>query len=60
MSNSFNKNQNIKFTDEGGLAVRLINKTGAPSIKGTIAHVYDATAIDKAFILCPDDEPDSN
>lgn len=28
------KSDNIKFTPEGGLAVRYINKTGAPSVKG--------------------------
>lgn len=30
------KSDNVKFTPEGGLAIRLTNKTGAASVKGTI------------------------
>lgn len=36
----------MKMTNEGGLAIRLINDTGAPSIKGTIV---DAGSIDFSF-----------
>jgi len=33
----------IGFTPEGGLAIRLINKTGANSIKGTVVHPISGT-----------------
>ena len=46
----------VKMTPEGGLAVRLTNKTGAASIKGTIVGIksgtdnaFDLTAIDAAY-----------
>jgi len=48
----------IKTTAEGGLAVKLTNKTGAASIKGTIVGVdsaagnaFDLTAIDANYNL---------
>lgn len=44
--NSFNSN--IKPTPEGGIAVRMINKTGEVSVKGTVVTPYDDTAIDRA------------
>jgi len=31
------------FTTEGGLAIRLVNKTGAPSVKGTIVEADGST-----------------
>lgn len=34
---------NMKFTPEGGLAVRVINKTGGASIKGYIVEVSNTT-----------------
>jgi len=37
----------IKFTPEGGLAVKLINKTGAASVKGTLVTLDDG--VDSAF-----------
>lgn len=47
-----------KMTPEGGLAVKLTNKTGAASIKGTIVGVdsaagnaFDLTAIDANYNL---------
>ena len=46
----------IKLTPEGGLAVRLTNKTGGNSIQGTI--VNQAANDDNAFGLIPDDIPD--
>lgn len=39
---------NIKFTADGGIAVQLINKTGAASVKGS---VVSAGSIDKSFAL---------
>ena len=50
------ENDNIKLTEDGGIAVKLVNKTGAASIKGTIAHV-DA-GVDQGFDLISDDAPD--
>lgn len=38
-----------QFTAEGGLAVRLINKTGAASVKGTM--VSAGLAVDSSIIL---------
>jgi len=35
---------NIKFTPEGGLAVRMINKTGSDSVKGSVVSVSTTTA----------------
>jgi len=43
----------LKITPEGGIAVKLINKTGAPSVKGTIVNVESAT--DNGFALTPID-----
>jgi hypothetical protein len=51
-----NINNALFLTPDGGVATKMINKTGATSIKGTIAH-HHAT-IDFAFELCPDDEAD--
>ena len=39
----------IKFTPEGGIAFRMINKTGTASIKGTA--VSPASAITNGFVL---------
>lgn len=41
----------VKFTPEGGLAVRLINKTGAASVHGNLVSTYSATAVNEAFRL---------
>lgn len=38
---------NFKITKEGGYAIRLLNKTGANSVKGTVVMVSDTT--DNAF-----------
>ncbi len=40
-----------KFTPEGGFAVLVTNKTGAPSVKGSVVEVYGATEVDQAFRL---------
>lgn len=39
----------VKFTPEGGVAVRLTNKTGAATVKGAI--VCTEASIDNAFVL---------
>jgi hypothetical protein len=39
----------IKFTPEGGIAFRMINKTGAASVKGSM--VAPASAITNGFVL---------
>jgi hypothetical protein len=47
-----------KITPEGGYAVKLTNKTGAPSVKGqivshkgTVARAFDLTAVDANHCL---------
>jgi hypothetical protein len=42
---------NVKFTAEGGLAILLVNKTGAASVKGSVLEPYSATAVDNAVKL---------
>lgn len=42
------KSAEIKFTSEGGLAILLVNKTGAASVKGEVVTVYNDTAVDNA------------
>ena len=49
-------NENVKFTQEGGLAVLLTNKTGAASVKGTVVEPSSTT--DKAVAKIVKDEPD--
>ena len=51
-------NENVKFTQEGGLAVLLLNKTGAASVKGHVVMAYEAGAVDKAVAKIVKDEPD--
>jgi uncharacterized protein (TIGR02145 family) len=41
----------VKFTEEGGIAILLTNKTGAASIKGTVVKMH--TDIDNAVIIAP-------
>ena len=40
-----------KFTPEGGFAVLMTNKTGVPSVKGSVVEVYGATEVNQAFRL---------
>jgi hypothetical protein len=49
-------NSNIKFTKEGGLAVKLINKTGSASVKGNLVEPSDTTnfAVDLVVKDVPD------
>lgn len=42
-------NSNVKFTSEGGLAVKLINKTGSASVKGSV--ISASSTLDGAFTL---------
>jgi hypothetical protein len=46
----------VKFTPLGGIAVKLINKTGSASVKGYILDAHGS--IDGAVKLVPVDEPD--
>jgi hypothetical protein len=46
-------NAKFKITAEGGYAVRLTNKTGASSVKGTLLCASDTT--DNAVIIAPAD-----
>jgi len=46
-------NDNIKFTDEGGLAISLLNKTGSASVKGTV--LISSTSTDSAVAVAPGD-----
>jgi hypothetical protein len=41
----------FKFTAEGGQAIRLINKTGSNSVKGSV--VTAGSSIDFSFVLSP-------
>lgn len=49
-------NEAIKFTPEGGLAIKLINKTGAPSVKGNVVTPGGATS---SVELVPIDVPNA-
>lgn len=49
-------NNNIKVTPYGGLAIKVINKTGAPSFTGGI--IKADSVIDGAVVLCPIGNPD--
>ena len=52
----FVSNQRVRFTPEGGLAVRLTNKTGSASVKGTVvaAHGSVDNAVKKIIVDVPD------
>lgn len=64
----FATNPKMKFTADGGLAIRITNKTGAPSVAGTIveAHeseteavkVSDADCLDPIGVVYEDDIAD--
>ena len=49
-------NSKVMFTDQGGLAVRLTNKTGAASVKGEVVH--SNSAVDNSVIKAVVDVPD--
>lgn len=44
------------LTKEGGIAIPFINKTGAPSVKGTL--VIASSTTDSGVEICPADNPD--
>jgi hypothetical protein len=48
----------IRFTDEGGIALRMTNKTGGASVKGTVVTVYDGGAVNNAVQLTEGDAID--
>jgi len=50
------KSENLMFTQEGGLAIRMINKTGAASIKGSVVELEGTT--DKGVELSGIGSPD--
>lgn len=43
------RSANVKFTAEGGLAIKLVNKTGSNSVKGTVIRA--GTVVDNSFSL---------
>lgn len=47
----------VKFTIEGGLAIKLTNKSGLNSVKGTIVKAHDS--IDNAFKISDANEFDA-
>jgi hypothetical protein len=48
--------QSFFFTPEGGICVYMINKTGAPTVKGYLVH--PSLTVDNAFVYNQIDEPD--
>ena len=48
----------VKLTPEGGVAVRMINKTGSSSIKGIVVGVYNDSEINNAVNNIVLDVPD--
>lgn len=52
--NSTAVRDNSRFTKEGGIFVKLTNKTGVPSVKGSL--VRSDTVVDNAFILTSGDD----
>jgi hypothetical protein len=48
----------IKWTPEGGMAIKLTNKTGGVTVKGYLVHPYSAAAVDNAVALVPVGGPD--
>lgn len=51
--NGYQESAKVKQTIEGGIAIKLTNKTGANSVKGTV--VYVDPAVDNAFEINPID-----
>jgi hypothetical protein len=51
-----NKNQKIKLTPSGGLAVKMTNKTGSASVKGNVVRASGSIA--NAVVLIIKDNPD--
>jgi len=51
-----NESDFIKFTPEGGLAVKLLNRTGGPTTKGYV--VTTDTTVKGGFTYIPNGDPD--
>lgn len=49
--------EKVKLTPEGGIAVRLTNKTGGASVKGEVVAAYSASAINSAVAKIVVDVP---
>jgi len=47
----------MKFTTEGGLAVKMLNKTGVASVKGTVVQL--STSIERSVEISPADEEEA-
>ena len=47
----------VKITAEGGIAVKMTNKTGGASVKGEVVTVYTATAVNSAVAKIVVDVP---
>jgi hypothetical protein len=47
-------NEKITITNEGGWAIRLVNKTGSASVKGTL--VKNGSGADSSFVLTASDD----
>ena len=56
MSSNFFGIGKVKFTKEGGLAVRVLNATGAPSIKGYIVEA--SHSLDNGVAYAEGGDPD--
>jgi len=54
---SFIGNANVRLTTEGGIAIKMLNKTGGTTVKGEVVTSYDATAIDNAVKKIVKDVP---
>ena len=52
-----NGQQPVKITKEGGLAIRLLNKTGSASVKGTMVETSESVA--ESFMVSSTDDPDT-
>ncbi len=56
INNFFSGSGNIRFTPEGGLAIKLINNTGVASVKGELVNTSFTidNAVEKLLIGDPD------
>jgi hypothetical protein len=49
--------EKVRLTPEGGIAVKMTNKTGGVSVKGEVVSVYSATAVNSSVKKIVVDEP---
>jgi hypothetical protein len=47
-------NDTVLFTEDGGIAIKMVNKTGSPSVKGEL--VESDSTVDRGFNLCEGDD----